>query len=67
MIGVISRVMTKCPTSGLTVPTVYRMRAAAVEGLRGEFGFRCERCGEIHTWRREDAWLEEGVKTARTA
>ena len=67
MIGTISRVMTKCPKSGATVPTVYRMRAAAFEALRGEFGFRCERCGEIHTWRREDAWLEEGAKTARTA
>jgi hypothetical protein len=67
MIGVISRVMTKCPTSGATVPTVYRMRAAAFEALRGEFAFRCERCGDIHTWRREDAWLEEGARTARTA
>jgi len=62
MTDTISRVLIKCPTLGVNVHTVYRMRAAAFEALRGEFRFRCDRCGEIHTWKREDAWLEEGAR-----
>ena len=60
MTDVISRVLIKCPTMGANVHTVYRLRPSAFEALRGEYSFRCDRCGEIHAWRREDAWLEDG-------
>jgi hypothetical protein len=62
MSDVISRVLIKCPTLGTNVHTVHRMRASAFEAMRGQYSFRCDRCGEIHTWRREDAWLEDGAR-----
>ena len=39
-----------------------RMRASAFEAMRGQYSFRCDRCGDIHTWSREDAWLEDGAR-----
>ncbi|HZZ87890.1 MAG TPA: hypothetical protein VFE13_06090 [Caulobacteraceae bacterium] len=62
MSDTISRVLITCPKLGIPVHTVHRMRAPAFEALRGEFRFRCDRCGEIHTWTREDAWLEDGAR-----
>jgi uncharacterized C2H2 Zn-finger protein len=65
----IRRVLVKCPRTGVAANTIFRLRASAFEALRGEHGFRCERCGEIHFWRREDAWLEgekEPPEPART-
>ncbi len=58
MTDVISRVLINCPETGQAVGTVLRMRQSAFEALRGEYGFRCPRCGRIHNWRKEDAWLE---------
>ena len=59
MTDVISRVLVHCPETGETVGTVMRLRPSAFEALRGEYGFRCSRCGKIHNWRKEDAWLEK--------
>lgn len=63
MSDAIHRVLIKCPTTGSPVNTIFRLRPSAFEALRGEYGFRCERCGEIHSWRREDAWLESAGKS----
>ena len=58
MTDAISRILVTCPETGGAVETVLRMRPSAFESLRGEYRFRCPRCGSIHTWRKEDAWLE---------
>jgi hypothetical protein len=58
MSEVISRVLITCPETGEAVGTVLRLRPSALETLRGEYRFRCNRCGKIHAWSREDAWLE---------
>jgi hypothetical protein len=55
------RIMTKCPTTDREVPTVYRMTRAQLDMLEGEFAFRCAACDEIHRWRRDEAWVEEGA------
>ena len=59
MTDVISRVLIQCPETGETVGTVLRLRPSAFEALRGQYGFRCARCGNIHNWCKEDAWLEK--------
>jgi uncharacterized Zn finger protein len=58
MTDVIRRILITCPNTGESVETVLKMRQAAFEALQGEHRFRCTRCGEVHAWRREDAWLE---------
>ena len=58
MSEVISRLLITCPQTGEAVGTVLRLRPSALEALRGEYRFRCARCGQIHTWSRDDAWLE---------
>ena len=58
MTDLISRVLISCPQTGEPVETVIRLRPSAFDSLQGEHRFRCTRCGEIHAWRREDAWLE---------
>ena len=63
MNDVATRVLVRCPKTGQPVGAVLRLRPSAFEALRGEHGFRCPRCGEIHTWRKEDAWLEGAVKS----
>jgi hypothetical protein len=52
------RVLISCPSQGRPVSTVQRMRPAAFEAMVGRYSFRCGACGEIHHWRKEDAWLE---------
>lgn len=54
----ISRVLITCPETGTPVGTVLRMRPTQFETLHGNYSFRCASCGEVHHWRREDAWLE---------
>jgi uncharacterized C2H2 Zn-finger protein len=47
------------------VETVFRLRPSAFEALQGEHRFRCTRCGQIHAWNKDDAWLEQaGPKRA---
>jgi hypothetical protein len=58
MSEVISRILITCPETGSPVETVLRMRPSAFDVLRGEYRFRCEKCGQVHAWKREDAWLE---------
>ena len=55
---VISPVLITCPQTGEAVETVLRLRPSAFEALQGEYSFRCTRCGQVHAWRREQAWLE---------
>ncbi|HUO12613.1 MAG TPA: hypothetical protein VMU37_07645 [Caulobacteraceae bacterium] len=59
MTDTVSRVLIRCPETGETVGTVLRLRPSAFEAMRGEYSFRCTRCGKVHAWRREDAWLEK--------
>jgi len=53
-----SRVLVLCPSTGAPVSTVLKLREPALQALRGEYAFRCEKCGEIHRWSKDDAWLE---------
>ncbi|HEV2364452.1 MAG TPA: hypothetical protein VGS12_09690 [Caulobacteraceae bacterium] len=57
MSDVVSAVMITCPDTGDPVKTVLRLRPSAFEALRGEHSFRCSRCGQVHRWRKEEAWL----------
>jgi len=52
------RILTKCPQTARTVPTVLRMRETAFEALSGSHAFRCPACNGIHHWEKSDAWLE---------
>lgn len=52
------RVLISCPSLGTPVHTVQRMRPAGFEAISGRYSFRCASCGDIHHWRKEDAWLE---------
>ena len=63
----IRRVLIRCPATGSSVGTVYRLRPSAFEAMRGEYSFRCERCNGIHTWKRDDAWLEGDASSHRGA
>ena len=56
---VAKRLLIRCPNTDETVSAVLRLRPAAFEALQGQHAFRCERCGQVHQWRREDAWLED--------
>jgi hypothetical protein len=62
MSDTVHRVVIRCPATGTVVSTVMRLRPSAFEALTGEHRFRCERCGEIHVWGRQDAWLENAWK-----
>ena len=65
MSEVIGRVLIRCPETGTPVETVFRLRPSAFEALQGEHRFRCARCGQIHAWNKDDAWLEHaGPKRA---
>lgn len=58
MSDAVGRILITCPDTGVPVETVLRMRQSALEALQGEYRFRCPRCGQVHAWRREDAWYE---------
>jgi hypothetical protein len=61
------RILTKCPQTSRTVPTVLRMREAAFEALSGSHAFRCPACNDIHHWEKSDAWLEGAPAMAAPA
>jgi hypothetical protein len=37
------------------------MRETAFEALAGSHAFRCSACNQIHTWQKQDAWLEQAL------
>jgi hypothetical protein len=55
-------IVIKCPTTAEDVPTGMATDRAAWDRLPpiwlGE-PFRCPKCGEIHVWTKNDAWLED--------
>lgn len=58
MSDLIRPVLITCPNTGQAVETVLRLRLSAFEALAGQYSFRCTRCGEVHAWKKEDAWLK---------
>lgn len=58
MSDVVSRILIQCPKTGEPVETVLRLRPSAFEALKGAYSFRCPRCAQVHSWRKEEAWLE---------
>ena len=57
---VMARVMIKCPVRGKAVPTGMEADEAAFKSVKYENNeFGCPACGQIHTWSKEDAFLEE--------
>ena len=61
----IEPVMFTCSETGETVQTGHRMRATEFAATKGPRSFRCTRCGAIHTWTAETAWL--GIKSRAAA
>ncbi len=55
-------IVIKCPKGGEGVPTGMATDRPAWDRLPpiwvGE-PFRCPTCGELHSWTKEDAWLED--------
>ena len=59
-----ARILIKCPNTARAVPTVLRMRESAFSSLSGSHAFRCSACNQIHTWEKQDAWLEPAIAAA---
>jgi len=59
MSDVISQILIRCPNTDEPVETVLRLRPSAFEALKGDYSFRCPRCGQVHVWRKEEAWLQK--------
>ena len=56
-----ARILTKCPETERTVPTVLRMSENAFASLSTQHAFRCPACDKIHAWNKQDAWLERAA------
>jgi endogenous inhibitor of DNA gyrase (YacG/DUF329 family) len=56
------RVMIKCPNTGEPVSTGVAMNPTAFETttlIDNPLPDPCPRCGEMHYWSTEDAWVED--------
>jgi hypothetical protein len=56
-----ARVMINCPDTGEPVPTGFDMNQQSFETsqMSGNSFGPCPACGQMHTWDKEDAYLEE--------
>lgn len=55
-----ARVLIKCPTTGEMVPTGTEMDRESFESAKMEQNsVQCTACGEMHSWDKEDAVLED--------
>ena len=59
-----ARILIKCPNTARSVHTVLRMRESAFANLTGPHAFRCPACNQVHTWEKQDAWLEPAIAAA---
>jgi hypothetical protein len=53
-------ILIKCAKTGMTIPTGIAMPKTTFESSsfqNNSFG-PCPYCNEVHTWSKEDAWLE---------
>lgn len=54
------RLMITCPETGKPVYTRLNFNWTTFESTRiGEQTVDCPKCGDVHRWRRQDAYLEE--------
>jgi endogenous inhibitor of DNA gyrase (YacG/DUF329 family) len=54
------RLMITCPETGKPVYTHFNFNWTTLDSARiGEQTVQCPKCGDVHSWRREDAYLEE--------
>ncbi len=54
------RLMIDCPNTGKPIPTkmaVYSEAKLAISRFEN-MAIRCPECGSVHTWNKEDAYLE---------
>jgi hypothetical protein len=58
---VLRRVLIACERTGGPVVTGIEMNELMLADLSDEavFTFRCPGCGELHTWQKPAAWLED--------
>ncbi len=63
----VDSVMFTCEAKAGPVKTGHRMRATEFANLTGPRSFRCEACGQIHTWTTETAWLSGAAGSAAAA
>lgn len=55
-----ARAMIICPETGKAIYTHLNFSWNTFDTTRiGEQSIQCPKCGKVHTWRREDAYLEE--------
>lgn len=55
-----AHIVIKCPNTGKPVPTGVDMDKKGFESaqLSGN-SFQCPACGNMHTWDKKDAWVQE--------
>jgi hypothetical protein len=58
------RILTTCPTTGTLVPTGQRAPAFDLAAMTQAHAFRCTACDQPHSWRAEDAVVEETLTLA---
>ncbi len=55
-----ARVMIRCPESDKPVYTGLNFEWPCFDSVQlGEKSIRCRECGEVHLWRRTDAYLDD--------
>lgn len=55
------RLMIRCPNTGQAVPTgiAFGDRMSFETNSLSNNALKCEACGQMHTWNKEDAFLED--------
>jgi len=53
-----SDILVRCPQTGASVPTGLKAEWVLLNSLPPvAVPFLCTACGQIHTWKRSDAWI----------
>jgi hypothetical protein len=53
-----SDILVRCPQTGTSVPTGLKAEWVMLNSLPPvAVPFLCTACGQIHTWKRSDAWI----------
>jgi hypothetical protein len=56
----VARVMIRCPQTQEPIPTGMSMDEQSFESATlSQNSVQCPQCGQMHTWDKEDAWLED--------
>jgi hypothetical protein len=61
-----ANIVIRCPASRQVIPTGLTTDMIVLDAMDITLALQCPVCGNTHTWKQKDAWIDERGKASRS-